>query len=625
MKLVDMRLVNVVTPIILLSCIVLHSCIEEPVRVDENKSGEKVSIKYPVITRSTATEGYEILPNPYALEVMQEVYDIYGETPVTLAATDLYVKFMPKDSAELYTLRYDYDLELFDYPLDIELEEGEVYVNPNLPEDDLVWVYTTVRPDFVFPDDISYEVLEECYIPEDGETVGIPTKAGEVNVEDAAFALMVYDEEPSLDTRAVARPQGTIMVHDNSTTTVRWEPVKGVKVRCHRLVKWATAYTDENGLYVMSKSFRFKPHYAVVFENVKDFDIWGNYGNIALANYNMGWRSNTGHSVNFASDNYAWQWAAINNAAYDYYQMCEQTGILKPPPELKIWVWNDFCGSSAPMLRRIAHAIGFNTSIDILNLFVNVFYGMPATLLNQVLKKLLPDVTIGLLDQLGNRLLYSDLYNTVNHELAHASHFSQVGSEYWAQYISYIMTYGAYGGNDSGYNAQLCAVGEMWGNFMGYIQEHENCTIPLSNIHDVDGWIYPQLFINMYNNGVLSKKQIFDCLTVDVDTYNKLLLKMYSMYPDKTLDIKQGFNSFPGIKKHTILSGDAQYDAFCVYMSINSSHTISGENILVENSVVKSGATLLLKAGTSIEINQPFTLENGARMIMAKGDEVNDY
>lgn len=75
---------------------------------------------------------------------------------------------------------------------------------------------------------------------------------------------------------------------------------------------------------------------------------------------------------------------------------------------------------------------------------------------------------------------------------------------------------------------------------------------------------------------------------------------------------KQEFNSFPGIKKHTILSEDAQYDAFCV-------------NILVENSVVKSGATLLLKAGTLIEINQPFTLENGARMIMAKGDEVNDY
>jgi len=29
--------------------------------------------------------------------------------------------------------------------------------------------------------------------------------------------------------------------------------------------------------------------------------------------------------------------------------------------------------------------------------------------------------------------------------------------------------------------------------------------------------------------------------------------------------------------------------------------------------------------GTSIEINKPFTLENGARLIMAKGDKVNDF
>ena len=219
-----MRQFNKAIPILLLSCVTLLSCIEEPVQIDDKALSENASGEAPVLTRSSSTETYEILPNPYALEVMQEVYDIYSETEVTLEATDLYVKFMPKDSIELQRLKYDYNLELFDYPLDIELAEGEVYVNPDLPESDLVWVYTTVEPDFVFPTGISYEIIEECYIPEDGETVGIPTKAGEVNVEDAAFALMGYDEAAPVDTRAVATPQGTIKVYDNDNDS--YVPVK---------------------------------------------------------------------------------------------------------------------------------------------------------------------------------------------------------------------------------------------------------------------------------------------------------------------------------------------------------------------------------------------------------------
>ena len=52
----------------------------------------------------------------------------------------------------------DYDLELFDYPLNIELPEDAVYQDTTIPEGSFTWLYTTVKPDFAFPKEIPYEV-----------------------------------------------------------------------------------------------------------------------------------------------------------------------------------------------------------------------------------------------------------------------------------------------------------------------------------------------------------------------------------------------------------------------------------------------------------------------------------
>lgn len=111
---------------------------------------------------------YERLPNPYALNVMQGVYSKYGINK-RLPPTDLYVRFMPRDSSQLSKLLDDYELVLFDHPLDIKLGEGEVYVDSTLQEGETAWLYTTVKPNFIFPEDITYQILEMCYIPKDGE------------------------------------------------------------------------------------------------------------------------------------------------------------------------------------------------------------------------------------------------------------------------------------------------------------------------------------------------------------------------------------------------------------------------------------------------------------------------
>ena len=302
----------------MLAVAIMTSCVQKSLsEMWSFEETQEIKIATEPLRKSTSEiADYDTLPNPYALSVMQRVYNDFSEIPVVLSATDLYVKFMPQDSAQLRDLIYNYELELFDYPLDLQLDGGEEYVNPNLPETDLVWLYTTVKPDFTFPNNIPYEILEECYIPADDETIGSPTKAGIVNVEDMAFAYVGYEQVTVPQTRTLVTPQGDIEVYDN-TGNIN-VPVKGVKVRCHTIVKWATAYTDANGHYVMNKPFRFKPHYSIVFDNIKDFDIWGNYGPLACANFNMGWHSNAGHSESISTDSKAWAGAVVNNAAYEY-------------------------------------------------------------------------------------------------------------------------------------------------------------------------------------------------------------------------------------------------------------------------------------------------------------------
>lgn len=619
--------------IVILSCVAVVSCIEEFVPQKGDLSTAPPTEGCPVLTRSSLDlPTYDTLPNPYALEVMQEVYDTYSETEVTLEATDLYVKFMPKDSIELHRLMYDYDLELFDYPLDIMLEEGEEYV-PSIPETDVAWLYTTVKPDFVFPSGIAYEILYECYIPSDDEIVGIPTKAGDmINVEAAAFALLGYTSSPvTKSAYQYSVPEGHICMLDD--TSGKYIPVKGVKVRCQVLTNIATDYTDEEGNYIMEKSFLFAPLYSIVFENVKGFDIWNNWGPVAVSSYSLGVQSNVGYNKTIDKNFSVWPCAAINNAAYEYYRMCEQTGILKPPADLKIWEWDFVEESSAPMLRQIEDYIGYNGHSDIGNFFVNIGYGNLATSLNQVFKVFLPDITIGTKSRNGGIKSYDEIYYAVNHELAHASHFSRVGSSFWAKYISYIMTYGAYG-DGTGNNAELCGIGEMWGYAMGCIQRYEranstNTQYPRTSDRDGDGrndaesgWIYPHVFWDLYTGGYMTKKQIYDCLIAGVDTYNELVERLYLMNPWNAVAIESVLKMYPEVKHNVVLLGmvGGPYDAVCMNRTVSSSAEVAGKRVHVENATVSGGARLTINAVESITIDKPFIVNRDAELVITRGN-----
>lgn len=219
--------------VILLLAVMLSSCTkdETDIMTDDNSNAPALAK-----TRSDGSDmvEYELLPNPYTVDVIQGVYDSYNVSK-TIEPTDLYVRFLPQDSLQLIALKNDYDLELFDYPLNIELPEDAVYQDTTIPEGSFTWLYTTVKPDFAFPKEIPYEVIEECYIPAEDETIS-PTRGGIINVEEAAFLSLGYPlEEQEPETRGKRRPEGTIRVYDDYAGA--FVPVKGVKIRCHRFIK----------------------------------------------------------------------------------------------------------------------------------------------------------------------------------------------------------------------------------------------------------------------------------------------------------------------------------------------------------------------------------------------------
>lgn len=498
----------------------------------------------------------EKLNNPYSLSNMQAAYDELCKTKSLssekLEATDLYVRFLPKDSTDIAFLQ-NLDLEFFDFPLDYEIEEyGNYYHDPSVPEGEITWQYTKVKPDFVFPD-IQYEIIDECYIPEEDEEL---TKSsicgGDFAEELEMLAIKMADlpaeysvSEDYIETKAKVKkyPSGSVLIYKEDNDSI---PAKGVKIRCHYFLKWDSDFTDDEGNYNISKKFSCNPTYAIILDNVKGFKVWGNWGFLAAANHNVGRQNKSGYNFEIYNNSQAWKWLVINNAAYDYYKMCERDGIKKPPTNLKIWCWGNASVSSAPMLH---HLVGLNATLFAVP-FATMLYAGPVgvefSFLSWFVLAALPDVTIGTFSTINNKMkTYVSIYNTVWHELTHSSHFAQAGEVVWGRYINYIVTHctdGIYGdGTAETKGKDICELGESWAN--AFERYSSYLKFGFDNSSGWDQWFDHNIdcIYSLMSNNILSPKEIYSCLTKDVKSVEDLKQKLLEKYEDRTERIKAYF------------------------------------------------------------------------------------
>ena len=477
------------------------------------------------------------LENPYVTDNVRKAFaSLYTTKSADLVrTTNLYVRFLPKDNDEYLHLKR-LGVDMLDHPVDYEIvEEGDYYQDPSVGEGAITWQYAVVPADFKFPD-IRFEILDECFIAENS----IATKALEdvdwEMVERQSYILTGNGDmvcNPVSGTKAdKVQPSGRITIVDEDANGGQPFGLAGVKVSCNIFVKFSSTYTDRDGYYTIPKKFSSNLRYRLIFSNEKGFNIGFNLILLPASVSTLGKGPASGQNclVTRASDENLYRRAVVNNAAYEYYEKCKSMDITPPPGDVRIWIFKGLTASSAIMAHQGA---------IIENNLIRGYLGAYAPLI----QLFLPDITIGTKDNDS----YAEIYDSVVHELSHASHFAQVGREYWEQYIFYIAstflkTGGrTYGTGDGGY-AGHCEVGEMWAYYLESMLHKERYGGPVP-AYGTSFWFYPQIFRYLEDRG-LSRRDIFSALTEEVSGRQELQDKLVASFPKKRVVIEQVFNRY---------------------------------------------------------------------------------
>ena len=479
----------------------------------------------------------EQLEDPYTVANMEEALASVYPTKagrIALDPTDLYVRFLPKDEAQ-YDALLALGLVLVDHPVDYRIvREGDWYHDPSVAEDDITWQYAVVPAGFVFPEDVRYELLDECFIADHAPS----TKADGIDwaeVEREAFRLTGNADMliPATRADAAASPSGRITIVDPAHSSEP-EGVKGVMVNCNCFVKFGQCYTDADGRYEMKRTFSSEPRYRLVFRNKKGFCIGFNLILLPASVSTMGTGPASGMDLEVSadSDRKLFTRAVVNNAGYDFFESCNSTGgsMKTPPANLRIWLLHAMRSSSAVMLRQGAMVESG---------LIGDFLGEYASLVEMFL----PDITLGVKDLTD----YSEIYSLAIHEFAHASHFMQCGKSFWDNYINYILrsfvtsgfvTYGVGTEKDHGY----CEVGEMWAYYVETMFFRDRYG-DRSRIFGSSFWFTPQTLVFLDERG-LNRYKIFAALTSDIIDKDIFQNKLLALYPELKSVINRAFGRY---------------------------------------------------------------------------------
>ena len=431
-------------------------------------------------------DGYSVLgkklENPYTLKVMQQAWDNIqsnnlsnGRTSsnkITLTPTHYYVKFKPKNEEELeLLLNSDSTVYFYTYPLDYELTEGmKHFQDPEVPKGQPTYRYAAVKIDYQFPA-VQYKILEEAFIPED---IPLTNSARNyVTNSDITIALTneamritnnldyITESQPNniiapIDdgggsggsgggsTGCSYCPQGTMQVWDDNLGAL--VPLVGLEVKARVFLNTKTALTDATGKYIIWHDFSGTPQYSFEWQRY-NFTIRDNALDAAET---IGPKTDGWWSANFIGGISEFHGTIFRAAHHYYYQNIN--GLRRPPlngfwnTQLKIRAYNeantDINGSHCAACRFL----GLGSAIKMYN------------------------------PQRDTR----DIYATVIHELAHASHWSMDQNNYnngddivvesWARGVQWELTRMTYAGYRPPY-WRAATNGLPFSNYTGVVED----------------------------------------------------------------------------------------------------------------------------------------------------------
>ncbi len=349
------------------------------------------------------------LEDPYTVENMKKAYESLKKSSHKLASaytpniktTHIYIRFAPQDEQEAEYLERIKGLELYDYPFDYEIKTtGDYYHDPSISIDKPTYKYTTVPVDYKFPEDVTYEILSELYLPK----VDINANKNDQKVSNFLEAL---EDESYIITNNETRnqsiekkkkkynPSGYIRIFNDHNG--RLEGVPAVRARVRRWHEIRTTYTNNDGYFYISERFKRDVNYGVKYGN----------GNASIKPVAVGIspafvdgpKTRNQWIYNSYKGSRSYLWGVIMRGVYDYHtDYAQRWNIGRPAPGLKIKACKKDCGSTTMM----------HTNTNIL-LFAS---------------ELFSDVRIGHKDE-----SYKRIYSTTIHELGHTAHWQLVGNQ----------------------------------------------------------------------------------------------------------------------------------------------------------------------------------------------------
>ncbi|MBQ9212543.1 MAG: hypothetical protein IJ150_01185 [Bacteroidales bacterium] len=278
----------------------------------------------------------------------------------------------------------------------------------------------------------------------------------------------------------------------------------------------------------MDKHYRTKVHYSLVFITKAGFRVWGNLAFFNPAIHSMGWASQkSSFDRDFYLGSNGGNWGAISNATHHYLELCDYFNIPRPPSGLVIWAFKRNKGDWAASTPMFQHSHVSN----ILQVNLTNTIGLPTL-------NILPDIFVFKFNDICH------FYSTMFHELAHASHFRNVGRDYWNVEITQTCTNLGYG-NYSNINTGIIGVVEMWGPYFGeYKCFEKQYQYAYPQFQPNENWFKPGIMQDLDVQAGLTARQIYNALTSKAISHNSLKKQLINLYPHKKNAIEQCFKQY---------------------------------------------------------------------------------
>jgi len=444
----------------------------------------------------------------------------------SLSPTHRYVKFKPQNYDQLAALDLT-NYDLWDYPLDQDVQSvGDYYHDPAVGTSGITYFYTLIPVQSTITVNVPYDVIADVFIysEDDGDNQDIdpwnpvPPGCYDPNNTDPACPIArtelvnnTLEATKALDKMGIDRVElynvmmelsgnkdeildptevkarinstgtvaGTIKVRDNSINVD--VPLGRVLVKTRRWFKLRRALTSPIGQYSISVNYRKKAIVSVHFTDGSTkirginnaWKFWqfaipvkktlGEFTTAQLQNVSYTFPYNSNPNTNAAT-----QWVAGHtwNTIKDTPIKNGQVGIqtMEGNSPLNIWISSRVTRlASAPMLKSI-----FNTSLlsGAIDFYLFGLTGPIQVAARQIMQNLLPDITLRYGKSGGTTQSAADIVETIYHEMAHATHYSQVNNNYWVDFISYIVSNSGYGTKTTNGSGRI-AVSEAWGAYIG--------------------------------------------------------------------------------------------------------------------------------------------------------------